>query len=141
MILSFNDIILLSKIGIGMFGVIGNVTSIFVLAKMAGQNFFDSLLIALTTIDTVFIIFTIVDYSLARGKIREDFVSTKENITFCFPLSSSSFALQYPSLWLNRKFYNKHNNVFQIDFPFNISSLANSFERFERKNIISRKGI
>ena len=48
----------------------GNITSIFVLAKMAGQNFFDSLLIALTTIDTVFIIFTIVDYSLARGESR-----------------------------------------------------------------------
>jgi hypothetical protein len=42
------------------------VTSIFILTKLQGQNFFDSLLIALTTIDIIFIIFTIVDYTLAR---------------------------------------------------------------------------
>ena len=52
---------------VGVFGIIGNVTSIFILSKLQTNNFFDSLLIALTIIDTIFIIFTIVDYSLARG--------------------------------------------------------------------------
>ena len=51
---------------VGLFGIIGNVTSIFILTKLQAHNFFDSLLIALTTIDIIFIIFTIVDYSLAR---------------------------------------------------------------------------
>ena len=51
----------------GVFGIIGNVTSLFILSKLAAQSFFDSLLIALTSIDTVFIIFTVIDYSFARG--------------------------------------------------------------------------
>jgi len=51
---------------VGLFGIIGNVISIFILSKLQAHNFFDSLLIALTTIDIIFIIFTIVDYSLAR---------------------------------------------------------------------------
>ena len=50
-----------------MFGIIGNVTSIFILSKLAAQSFFDSLLIALTSIDTIFIVFTVIDYSFARG--------------------------------------------------------------------------
>lgn len=50
----------------GVFGIVGNVTSIFILSKIAAQSFFDSLLIALTSIDTIFIFFTVVDYSLAR---------------------------------------------------------------------------
>ena len=48
--------------------MIGNITSIFILFKMASTSFFDNLLLALTFIDTIFIIFSIVDYSLARGR-------------------------------------------------------------------------
>ena len=51
----------------GVFGIFGNVTSLIILSKLAAQSFFDSLLIALTSIDTVFIIFTVIDYSFARG--------------------------------------------------------------------------
>ena len=47
--------------------MIGNITSIFILFKMASTSFFDNLLLALTCIDTIFIIFSVVDYSLARG--------------------------------------------------------------------------
>ena len=53
---------------VGVFGIVGNVTSIFILSKIAAQSFFDSLLIALTSIDTIFIVFTVIDYSFARGK-------------------------------------------------------------------------
>ena len=48
--------------------MLGNITSIFILFKMVSTSFFDNLLLALTCIDTIFIIFSIVDYSLARGK-------------------------------------------------------------------------
>ena len=51
----------------GVFGIIGNVTSIFILSKLAAHSFFDSLLMALTSIDTIFIVFTVIDYSFARG--------------------------------------------------------------------------
>ena len=54
----------------GLFGIIGNLTSVYVFWKMATQNFFDSLIIALTAFDTIFIIFTIVDYSFARGRYK-----------------------------------------------------------------------
>ena len=47
--------------------MVGNLISIFILSRITGQSFFDSLLIALTTIDTIFIFFTVIDYSLARG--------------------------------------------------------------------------
>ena len=53
------------QIIIGLFGIIGNVTSIFILFKLS--SFFDSLLLVLTAIDTIFIILSIVEYSLARG--------------------------------------------------------------------------
>merc|ERR1719270_1335095 len=46
--------------------MVGNLISIFILSRITGQSFFDSLLIALTTIDTIFIFFTVIDYSLAR---------------------------------------------------------------------------
>ena len=52
---------------VGLFGILGNITSILVLAKLQTHNLFDSLLIALTIVDIIFIFFTIVDYAMARG--------------------------------------------------------------------------
>ena len=69
---------------VGVFGIVGNVTSIFILSKIAAQSFFDSLLIALTSIDTIFIVFTVIDYSFARGKhIYVQFCITKIDGRIC----------------------------------------------------------
>ena len=63
---------------VGVFGIVGNVTSIFILSKLAAQSFFDSLLLALTSIDTIFIVFTVIDYSFARGNY---FIPTTEYVS------------------------------------------------------------
>ena len=82
-----------------MFGIIGNVTSIFILSKLQTNNFFDSLLIALTTIDTIFIIFTIVDYSLARGSFFRNIINCTnyryETLEFSWPWPEGSLVWVY----------------------------------------------
>ena len=50
----------------GTIGLIGNVFSIVILSKPDMYNAFNQLLIALSTLDSIFIFLAIVDYSLTR---------------------------------------------------------------------------
>ncbi|XP_023345153.1 FMRFamide receptor [Eurytemora carolleeae] len=50
----------------GIFGIIGNIISVIILSRQSTSSSFNSLLIALEAFDTIFILFTIMDYSLAR---------------------------------------------------------------------------
>ena len=51
----------------GVLGILGNIISIVVLTSRDMQNSFNLLLSCLATIDIVFIIIAVLDYSLARG--------------------------------------------------------------------------
>ena len=50
----------------GIVGLIGNILSIIVLSKPDMYNSFNQLLIALSTLDSIFIILAIVDYAIFR---------------------------------------------------------------------------
>ena len=49
-----------------MFGLIGNCLSIMILCQPDMKNSFNQLLIALSTMDCVFIVLAIMDYSMMR---------------------------------------------------------------------------
>ena len=55
---------------LGVLGLFGNILSIIVISRIQITTFFDSLFITLCSVDSIFILFTIVDYSLARGDIK-----------------------------------------------------------------------
>ena len=50
----------------GVFGLLGNGLSIMILSKPDMRNSFNQLLIALSTMDSIFIILGIADYSMMR---------------------------------------------------------------------------
>jgi hypothetical protein len=53
---------------LGLVGLLGNLLTVYVLSRHSMRNSFNHLLIVLSCLDTIFILFTILDYSLARGK-------------------------------------------------------------------------
>ena len=58
----------LSFLFTGTVGLIGNVLSIVILSKPDMYNSFNQLLIGLSTMDSIFIVLAILDYSFARYK-------------------------------------------------------------------------
>jgi hypothetical protein len=53
---------------LGFVGLLGNLLTVYVLSRHSMRNSFNHLLIVLSCLDTIFILFTILDYSLARGE-------------------------------------------------------------------------
>ena len=52
---------------IGLFGLLGNSISIFVLTRKVIKNAFNKLLVSLAVFDNIFIIFMMFDYTCVRG--------------------------------------------------------------------------
>jgi len=85
--------VLLTSIGI--VGLIGNILSIIVLSKPDMYNSFNNLLIALSTLDSIFIILAIIDYAIFRAfRWSAPIAQTLFQYTFPFviyPLNNISF--------------------------------------------------
>lgn len=84
----------------GTIGLIGNVFSIVILSKPDMYNAFNQLLIALSTLDSVFIFLAIVDYSLTRwNTLNTKFEWSNESWNFycrAFNMSSQIFNYLFP---------------------------------------------
>ena len=63
----FTTFLLLLQTVIGSLGVVGNLVSIVVLTSSEMRNSFNLLLSCLASIDILFIILAVLDYSFARG--------------------------------------------------------------------------
>lgn len=85
---------------LGIIGLIGNILSIVILSKPDMYNSFNQLLITLSTMDSVFIILAIVDYSLNRLEAKCFIKKTSPNrAIYCFRAfkwSSEIFIYTFP---------------------------------------------
>eukprot|EP00093_Oithona_nana_P011486 11486.XXX_567098_570577_1 [CDS] Oithona nana genome sequencing. len=77
--------------GTGTVGLIGNFLSIVILSKPDMYNSFNQLLIALSTMDSVFIILAIIDYSFSRAFQWSSQVFTYLFPYLIYPLNSITF--------------------------------------------------
>ena len=57
---------------IGLFGMLGNGISVFVLTRQVIKNAFNKLLVSLAVSDSIFIILMVFDYTCVRGNTKAE---------------------------------------------------------------------